>query len=29
MEPQTKSNQRPAQLPSLSFRLRRLGRCST
>jgi len=28
-EPQTKINTGPAQLPNLSFRLRRLGRCST
>ena len=28
-EPQTKSNFGHAQLPNLSFRLRRLGRCST
>ena len=28
-EPQTKINTEQAQLPNLSFRLRRLGRCST
>ncbi len=29
IEPQTKNNTETAQLPNLSFRLRRLGRCST
>jgi len=28
-DPQTKDHFGPAQLPNLSFRLRRLGRCST